>query len=147
MSKVATLSNSDLFTLVSKPATIKGAKPLYKTSMGSAFLDDSLNLLKKIPSNSINLIMTSPPYALEFKKAYGNTSKDDYLKWFLPFAKEFLRVLTDDGSFVLNIAGSYNKGTPTKSLYHYKLLISLVEEIGFHLAQELYWYNPAKMPM
>ena len=57
------------------------------------------------------------------------------------------RVLTDDGSFVLNIGGSYNKGTPTRSLYHYKLLIRLVDEIGFHLAQECFWYNPAKMPM
>jgi site-specific DNA-methyltransferase (cytosine-N4-specific) len=48
---------------------------------------------------------------------------------------------------VLNIGGSYNKGVPTRSLYHYKLLIELVETIGFHLAQECYWFNPAKMPM
>src|SRR5205085_7411953 len=67
--------------------------------------------------------------------------------WFLSFAREFYRVLKPEGSFVLNIGGSYNKGTPTRSLYQYKLLIALVEEIGFHLAQELYWYNPAKLPM
>jgi site-specific DNA-methyltransferase (cytosine-N4-specific) len=91
--------------------------------------------------------MTSPPYALHFKKAYGNEHKDRYVKWFLPFAKEILRVLRDDGSFVLNIGGSYNKGMPTRSLYHFKLLIALVEEIGFHLAQECFWYNPAKMPV
>ncbi len=66
---------------------------------------------------------------------------------FLPFAKEIFRVLKDDGSFVLNIGGSYNKGSPTRSIYHYKLLIALVEEIGFHLAQECFWYNPAKMPV
>jgi len=66
--------------------------------------------------------------------------------WFLDFAREIYRVLTDDGSFVLNIGGSYNAGTPTRSLYHFKLLIALVEEIGFHLAQECFWYNPAKMP-
>jgi DNA methylase len=69
------------------------------------------------------------------------------VRWFLPFAKEILRVLRDDGSFVLNIGGSYNQGTPTRSLYHFQLLIALVEEIGFHLAQECFWYNPAKMPM
>src|ERR1035438_5040061 len=86
--------------------------------------------------------MTSPPYALHFKKAYGNEHKDRYVKWFLPFAKEILRVLRDDGSFVLNIGGSYNKGMPTRSLYHFKLLIALVEEIGFNLAQECFWYNP-----
>jgi site-specific DNA-methyltransferase (cytosine-N4-specific) len=47
----------------------------------------------------------------------------------------------------LNIGGSYNKGKPTRSLYHFKLLIALVENIGFHLAQECFWYNPAKLPM
>jgi site-specific DNA-methyltransferase (cytosine-N4-specific) len=66
--------------------------------------------------------------------------------WFLPFAREVKRILKDDGSFVLNIGGSWNAKTPTRSLYQYKLLIALVEEVGFHLAQELYWYNPAKMP-
>jgi site-specific DNA-methyltransferase (cytosine-N4-specific) len=84
---------------------------------------------------------------LHFKKAYGNVDKDEYVDWFLGFAREMYRVLADDGSFVLNIGGSYNKGTPTRSLYHYKLLIQLVENIGFHLAQECFWYNPAKMPM
>ncbi len=119
----------------------------YRTKLGAAYLTDSLDALRKLPSNSINLVITSPPYALHFKKAYGNVAKTEYVDWFLGFAKEIFRVLTDDGSFVLNIGGSYNKGTPTRSLYHYKLLIRLVEEIGFHLAQECFWYNPAKMPM
>ncbi len=52
-----------------------------------------------------------------------------------------------EGSFILNIGGSYNKGEPTRSLYHFKLLVELVESVGFHLAQECFWYNPAKMPM
>ena len=55
--------------------------------------------------------------------------------------------LKPEGSFILNIGGSYNKGEPTRSLYHFKLLIELVESVGFHLAQECFWYNPAKMPM
>lgn len=100
-----------------------------------------------MPSGSVNLVITSPPYALHFKKEYGNEAKKDYVKWFLPFATEIRRVLADNGSFVLNIGGSYNSGTPTKSLYHFKLLIALVDEVGFHLAQECFWYNPAKMPM
>ena len=69
------------------------------------------------------------------------------MEWFLTFAREIFRALKDDGSFVLNIGGSYNKGIPTRSVYHFKLLIALVEEVGFHLAQECFWYNPAKMPM
>jgi DNA modification methylase len=84
---------------------------------------------------------------LHFKKEYGNEHKDHYLKWFLPFAQEIQRILVDDGSFVLNIGGSYNKGTPTRSIYHFKLMIALVEEVGFHLAQECFWHNPAKMPV
>jgi site-specific DNA-methyltransferase (cytosine-N4-specific) len=104
-------------------------------------------MLARIPSASINLAFTSPPYALQFKKEYGNADKRDYVRWFIPFAKQILRVLKDDGSFVLNIGGSYNEGKPTRSLYHFHVLIALVEEVGFHLAQECFWYNPAKMPM
>ena len=147
MPKTLDLSGRDLFSEMIDLPKINGQSPYYKTNFGVAYLEDSLKLLKKIPSNSINLIITSPPYALEFKKKYGNETKLNYIVWFLSFAKEFQRILNDDGSFVLNIAGSYNKGTPTKSLYHYKLLIALVEEVGFNLSQEFYWYNPAKMPM
>ncbi len=126
---------------------LAGIPPFYETPNGSAYLGDSLELLSKLPDSSVNLVFTSPPYALHFKKAYGNVSKADYVEWFLGFARQINRVLTDDGSFVLNIGGSYNPKTPTRSLYHFKLLIALVEEIGFYLAQECFWYNPAKMPV
>lgn len=122
-------------------------EPYYSTRYGAAYLGDSLEVLKALPGDSVNAVVTSPPYALHFQKEYGNVTKDNYVEWFVPFASEVLRVLTADGSFVLNIGGSYNKGTPTRSLYHFKLLLTLVEELGFHLAQECFWYNPAKMPM
>jgi site-specific DNA-methyltransferase (cytosine-N4-specific) len=104
--------------------------PYFASRLGAAYCGDSLEMLRAIPSASVNLVVTSPPYALHFKKAYGNEHKERYVKWFLPFAKEIQRILTDDGSFVLNIGGSYNKGIPTRSIYHFKLLIALVEEIG-----------------
>lgn len=126
---------------------IASQAPFYKTEYGLAYCGDSLEIMKELPDKSVNLVLTSPPYALHFKKAYGNVDKSEYVNWFLPFGTEIFRILKDDGSFVLNIGGSYNKGTPTKSLYHFKLLISLVEEIGFHLAQECFWFNPAKMPV
>lgn len=129
------------------PSRLVQKKPYFSSRLGAAYCGDSLEMLHALPSSSVNLIVTSPPYALHFKKAYGNENKDRYMQWFLPFAKEILRVLKDDGSFVLNIGGSYNKGTPTRSIYHFKLLIALVEEIGFYLAQECFWYNPAKMPV
>lgn len=128
-------------------ALLPGVRPHYQTDFGAAYVGDSRELLSQLPDSSVNLVFTSPPYALHFQKEYGNVSKSDYVDWFLTFAREIRRVLTDDGSFVLNIGGSYNPKEPTRSLYHFKLLIALVEEIGFHLAQECFWYNPAKMPM
>lgn len=125
---------------------LRGFEPYHRTKYGAAYLGDSTDLLAALPDGSVNLVFTSPPYALHFKKEYGNVHKDQYVKWFLGFATHFHRILKEDGSFVLNIGGSYNKGTPTRSLYHFKLLIALVEELGFNLAQECFWFNPAKMP-
>ncbi len=125
---------------------VRGVDPYYTTQLGAAYLGDSREVMARIPAGAVNLVFTSPPYALHFKKEYGNVEKREYVEWFLGFAREFYRILPDDGSFVLNIGGSYNPGEPTRSLYHFKLLIALVEEVGFHLAQECFWYNPAKMP-
>ena len=126
---------------------IPGQTPLYRTNFGDAYLGNSLELMRAIPEESVNAVVTSPPYALHFKKEYGNANQADYVAWFLDFAREIFRVLRTDGSFILNIGGSYNPGTPTRSLYHYKLLVALVEEVGFSLAQECFWFNPAKMPV
>lgn len=120
--------------------------PTYRTAFGSAYAADSLKLLAALPENSVDLALTSPPYALHFKKEYGNVEKKDYVEWFVPFAEAIFKALKPTGSFILNIGGSYNPGTPTRSVYHYKLLIELVEKLGFHLAQECFWYNPAKLP-
>lgn len=122
-------------------------KPFFSTSSGAAFLGDSLLLLKSIPENSIDLIFTSPPYALHFKKEYGNVDKEQYVDWFLEFAKEFYRILKPTGSFFLNIGGSYRKGNPVRSLYQFRLLVRMVDELGFFLSQELFWYNPARLPV
>jgi len=131
---------------IEHPATLLGHTPLYETGTGACFVADAQDLLADLPPSSIDLVVTSPPYALHFEKEYGNVSKAEYLDWFSPFAVSVHRVLADTGSFVLNLGGSYNAGEPTRSLYQFKLLIHLVETLGFHLAQECFWYNPAKMP-
>lgn len=120
--------------------------PAYRTKLGAAYVADSRDLLSSLASGSVDVVVTSPPYALHFKKEYGNVEKQDYVAWFLPFARSIHRILKPEGSFVLNIGGSYNPGAPTRSLYHFKLLVALVEQVGFHLAQECFWYNPAKLP-
>lgn len=120
--------------------------PLYSTNWGNAYLGDSLALIRKLPSDSVNMILTSPPYALHFKKEYGNKTQAEYVPWFMDFAKEFRRILRPDGSLVIDLGGSWQSGQPTRSLYHFELLLALCKETHFHLAQEFYWYNPAKLP-
>lgn len=122
------------------------AEPLYETSFGKAYCSDSQKLMKEITSNSIDLIMTSPPFALTTKKPYDNIDAEHYVEWFTPFAREFYRVLKRTGSLVIHLGGSWIKGKPIKSLYNYRLLIHLCDELGFFLAQDLYWFNKAKLP-
>lgn len=118
----------------------------FKTDFGEIILGDSLGVLEVMEDKSVDLIMTSPPFGLVRKKEYGNVPTDEYVDWFRPFGKEFKRVLKDQGSLVIDIGGAWNKGQPTRNLYHFKLLIMLCEECGFHLAQEMYWWNPSKLP-
>ncbi|MGE3805813.1 MAG: site-specific DNA-methyltransferase [Gemmataceae bacterium] len=118
----------------------------YTTRSGRAYHADALEVLREVKDGSVALIMTSPPFALRRQKAYGNVTPAEYIEWFLPFAREFRRVLAEDGSFVLDIGGAWNRGTGTRSLYHFELILNLVKEGLFHLAQEFYWYNPSKLP-
>ena len=127
-------------------ATNTQTKTYFKTKSGRMMLGNSLNVLGEMKDSSVDLIMTSPPFGLVRKKEYGNVDADEYVAWFKPFAKEFHRVLADQGSAVIDIGGAWNQGVPTRHLYHFKLLIMMCEEFGFHLAQDFYWWNPSKLP-
>lgn len=127
-------------------ALVPEIEPSFATRRGAVWTGDALDLMTAMPDESVDLVITSPPYALEFKKEYGNEPQDKYVEWFVPFAEQVKRVLRPTGSFVVNIAGAWQKGHPVRSLYHFKLLVELVETVGFFLAQEVYWYNPAKIP-
>ena len=133
-----------------QPVAKKGYGSLsqaYASDLGTIYQGDSLEYLhNKAKPSSVNLIMTSPPFGLVRKKSYGNEDAAAYCEWFRPFAEGFKRVLKEDGSLVIDIGGAWKPGTPTRSLYHFKLLIMLCEEFGFHLAQEHFWWNPAKLP-
>lgn len=121
-------------------------KPLYTTTLGKLYCADSLAVMREMPSDSIDLVVTSPPYALHFKKEYGNVDQKKYVEWFLPFGREIKRILKYTGSFVLNIGGAWTPGAPVRSLYQFRLILALCDDIGFHLSQEFFWFNPAKMP-
>ncbi|MEH1841061.1 MAG: site-specific DNA-methyltransferase [Nostoc sp.] len=125
--------------------------PYYETKFGAAYLGNSLELMAGILDESIDLICTSPPFALVRKKEYGNVDADEYVEWFKDYAAHFYRILKPTGSLVIDIGGSWIKGMPVRSLYHFELVVALCKAkekggLGFYLAQELYWYNPAKLP-
>ena len=122
------------------------SKSLYRTASGQAYVGDSLELLAELPDNSIDLVMTSPPFALLRQKTYGNVEETEYVQWIKPFGQEVFRVLKESGSFVLDLGGAYRSGVPSRSLYNFRVLLAFCDEIGFHLAEDFYWFNPAKLP-
>ncbi len=113
----------------------------------SVICGDCLQLLRKIPDESINMIITSPPYADQIKD-YGEKVRkikpENFLDWFIPRAKELYRVLAPDGSFILNISDKLEGNF--QSLYVFKLVIALCDKVGFHLVRDYIWYNPATPP-
>lgn len=120
--------------------------PLYRTNRGKAYVGDSLLLLKELSDASIDLIVTSPPFALRRQKTYGNVEEAQYVDWIRPFGEEIFRVLKESGSLVLDLGGAYRSGIPSRSLYNFRVLLAFCDEIGFRLAQDFYWFNPAKLP-
>jgi site-specific DNA-methyltransferase (cytosine-N4-specific) len=124
--------------------------PVYSTELGAAYCGDSLDLLAKLPDESINLVLTSPPFALQREKEYldrsGNKPQEDYVEWLARFGELVFQKLHSDGSFVLDIGGAYVKGAPERALYPFRVLLKFCDELGFKLAQDFYWHNPAKLP-
>src|SRR5258708_1356253 len=109
-------------------------------------MGDSSTLMPLLPDKSINLIVTSPPFALTRSKEYGNKSAEEYVEWFLKFACQFKRLLKIDGSLVIDLGGAYLPGYPIRAIYQFELLVRLCKELGFFLAQEFFHYNPSKLP-
>lgn len=119
---------------------------VYTTKNGSAFCGDSRRLLAELPNDSVNLLITSPPFALQRQKEYGNVEPHEYIDWLMEFARLVHHKLRRDGSFVLDLGGAYVKGAPARSLYNFRVLIRLCDELGFFLAEDFYWFNPSKLP-
>ncbi|GHS99212.1 methyltransferase [Synergistales bacterium] len=107
---------------------------------------DCEEAMKDFPSKSIDLVLTSPPYADQ--RDYGIETSlilpDEYIQWFTPKAHQIYRVLKDDGSFVLNISDKVVDGF--QHLYVFELVVYLCKNIGFNLVRDYIWYNPATPP-
>lgn len=121
-------------------------RPVYTTKMGSAHQGDSLNLIPQLDERSVDLAFTSPPFALQRQKAYGNPEQEDYIDWLAQFGELMLPKLKDSGSLVIDIGGSYKKGLPSRSLYPFRTLLKFCDGLGYHLAEDFYWFNPSKLP-
>jgi DNA modification methylase len=108
---------------------------------------DCLELLQSQPDDSIDLIFTSPPYADRRAKTYGGVKPDDYVNWFLPRARQFLRVLKPTGTFVLNIKEKVEAGQ--RHTYVLELILALKEQ-GWMWTEEFIWHkkncHPGKWP-
>jgi site-specific DNA-methyltransferase (cytosine-N4-specific) len=119
---------------------------VYRTVLGAQVCGDSREVLRLIPEESVDLIITSPPFALLRKKAYGNEDQEEYVAWLLDFGRGALPVLKDTGSLVMDLGGAYQQGRPVRSLYNFRVLLGFCDVLGYRLAEEFFWYNPAKLP-
>ncbi len=110
-------------------------------------LGDSLEVLQKMPSGIVDLIITSPPYADSRKKTYGGINPEDYVNWFLPISQELKRVLKSDGTFILNIKEKVVNGE--RHNYVLKLILEMQQQ-GWLWTEEYIWHKkncyPGKWP-
>ncbi len=115
--------------------------------LDTILLGDCEALLKEIPDNSIDLILTSPPYADQRKSTYGGISPDQYVDWFLPKSAEFLRVLKPTGTFILNIKERVVNGE--RHTYVLELILAMRGQ-GWLWTEEFMWHkknsHPGKWP-
>jgi len=107
------------------------------------FLGDSRVILQGIPENSVDLIVTSPPYADQRKTTYGGIHPDKYVEWFLPISKELLRVLKPTGTFILNIKEKVLDGE--RSTYVMELIIAMRKQ-GWLWTEEFIWHKKNSFP-
>src|SRR5437773_9212453 len=98
----------------------KRCRLVYSTKLGAAYQGYAFAFLrsKRLRPGSVDLIFTSPPFALTRPKDYGNKQQSEYIAWFARFIDGFRRVLSPTGSLVVDIGGSYLPGKPHRSTYH-----------------------------
>jgi site-specific DNA-methyltransferase (cytosine-N4-specific) len=118
--------------------------PSYSTSAGDAYHGDSREVLATLADASVDLCFTSPPFPLQRQKAYGNVTADNYIEWIMPVVEQVHRVLTNGGSFVIEIGSGWNPGSPTISTLPWELGLRLTQL--FRLAQKYPWFNTRSLP-
>lgn len=122
----------------------------YMTKLGKCITGSSLDVLEKFEDNSINLIITSPPFSNQRKKKYENFDEipqDEYVDWLLQFTKAAYTKLAPNGSLVIDIRSAYEKGKAIESIYPYEFLVRMVRELDYKFCQTVYWNNTSALPL
>ena len=120
---------------------------VFMTEEGCAIWGLAEDMASVVDHGSVNLLLTSPPYALNRQKEYGNKSGQAYIDWLSKIIEALLPVLADDGSLVLNLGDTWMKNAPTVSLYQERTIIALQDRLGLHLCQRFFWHNPSALPV
>ena len=107
------------------------------------YLGDCRDILKDIPDNSVDLIITSPPYADQRKSTYGGIETNKYVEWFIPISEELLRVLKPTGTFILNIKEKVVNGE--RSTYVMELILKMRSQ-GWLWTEEFIWHKKNSYP-
>lgn len=135
---------------VSRPDDADVSAPVYATKLGALYHGKSEDVLKSSAmvehKGKAQLVMTSPPFPLNTKKAYGNYTQKEYVDWFAKFAPILRDMVTEDGSIVIEIGNAWMPGKPVMSTHVLKAFLAFLEEGKLNLCQEFIWYNPARLP-
>ena len=107
------------------------------------FHGDSAEVLKTLPDNTVDLVVTSPPYADQRKSTYGGVTTDQYVEWFLPISAQLLRVLKPTGTFILNIKEKVVNGE--RSTYVMELILAMRKQ-GWLWTEEFIWHKKNSYP-
>ncbi len=114
-----------------------------RTVVADTRLGDSREVLKTFQTDSIDLIVTSPPYADSRATTYGGVHPDAYVDWFLPISEQLLRVLKPDGTFVLNIKEKVVEGE--RHTYVLALILAMRQQ-GWLWTEEFVWHKKNSYP-
>jgi len=104
---------------------------------------DARQELGSLQRASVDLVITSPPYADSRKDTYGGIDPDGYVDWFLPIGAQLHRVLKPDGTFILNIKERVVDGE--RHTYVLELIRALRQQ-GWLWTEEFIWHKKNSFP-
>lgn len=122
----------------------------YETRLGRMYEGESEEVLAAYPitrqKGRVRLLFTSPPFALNRKKKYGNYQGEEYIDWIASYAPLFREYVCDKGSIVLELGNGWEPGQPTMSTLSVEALLAFKKKADLYLCQEFICFNPARLP-